>query len=100
MSNEFNHKEVLVLGAGPAGLTAAFVLENSGIKTKVIEADPNYVGGISRTVDNNGFKFDIGGHRFFTKSTIVQELWNQMLSHLSYYKYCTFLMFGGKNVQL
>jgi protoporphyrinogen oxidase len=80
LSNEFNHKEVLVLGAGPAGLTAAFVLENSGIKTKVIEADPNYVGGISRTVDNNGFKFDIGGHRFFTKSTIVQELWNQMLS--------------------
>lgn len=79
MSIESNHKEVLVLGAGPAGLTAAFVLETSGIKTKVLEADPNYVGGISRTVDNNGFKFDIGGHRFFTKSMIVQELWNQML---------------------
>lgn len=48
-----------MLGAGPAGLTAAFVLQESGIKTKVLEADPHYMGGISRTVNANGFKFDM-----------------------------------------
>ena len=80
MDGKNGWKEVLVLGAGPAGLTAAFVLQDSGIKTKVLEADTKYVGGISKTVTENGFKFDIGGHRFFTKSTIVQELWTRMLS--------------------
>lgn len=79
MGTEASSKEVLILGAGPAGLTSAFVLQESGIKTKVLEADPDYVGGISRTVNASGFKFDIGGHRFFTKSIVVQELWTRML---------------------
>ena len=79
MGTEASSKEVLILGAGPAGLTSAFVLQESGIKTKVLEADPDYVGGISRTVNARGFKFDIGGHRFFTKSIVVQELWTRML---------------------
>ena len=79
MGTEASSKEVLILGAGPAGLTSAFVLQETGIKTKVLEADPDYVGGISRTVNASGFKFDIGGHRFFTKSIVVQELWTRML---------------------
>ena len=79
MGTEASSKEVLILGAGPAGLTSAFVLQETGIKTKVLEADPDYVGGISRTVNESGFKFDIGGHRFFTKSIVVQELWTRML---------------------
>ena len=79
MGTESSSVEVLILGAGPAGLTAAFVLQESGFKTKVLEADPHYVGGISRTVNASGFKFDIGGHRFFTKSIVVQELWTRML---------------------
>ncbi|HWK50379.1 MAG TPA: NAD(P)-binding protein, partial [Steroidobacter sp.] len=59
------HSDVFVIGAGPAGLTAAYMLTKSGVPTRVIEADPKYVGGISRTVDYKGFLFDIGGHRFF-----------------------------------
>ena len=79
MINSESSKEVVILGAGPAGLTAAYVLNQSGLKSTTLEADPNSVGGISKTVDRDGFKFDIGGHRFFTKSPIVQELWRNML---------------------
>ena len=79
MIHSISSKEVVILGAGPAGLTAAYVLNQSGLKSTTLEADPNSVGGISKTVDRDGFKFDIGGHRFFTKSPIVQELWRNML---------------------
>jgi protoporphyrinogen oxidase len=58
---------VLVLGAGPAGLSAGYVLTKNRVETLVIEAEP-YVGGLARSVSLNGFTFDLGGHRFFTKN--------------------------------
>jgi len=71
--------DVLVIGAGPAGLTAAYLLTKVGRSVSVIERDPTYVGGISRTVNYKGFLFDIGGHRFFSKSKEVVDLWNEIL---------------------
>ena len=58
--------DVVVIGAGPAGLTAAYQLHKHGVASTVLEAD-DMVGGISRTVERDGWRFDIGGHRFFTK---------------------------------
>jgi protoporphyrinogen oxidase len=71
--------EVFVIGAGPAGLTAAYCLTKEARSVIVIERDPLYVGGISRTVDYKGFLFDIGGHRFFSKSKEVVALWREIL---------------------
>jgi protoporphyrinogen oxidase len=73
------HADVFVIGAGPAGLTAAYCLTKQNPSVIVIEKDPVYVGGISRTVEYNGFKFDIGGHRFFSKSKEVVDLWQEIL---------------------
>jgi protoporphyrinogen oxidase len=70
---------VVCIGAGPAGLTAAYLLTQAGIPVTVLEADPLYVGGISRTATYKGFAFDIGGHRFFSKSEEVENLWTEML---------------------
>lgn len=69
---------VLVIGAGPAGLTAARQLVEAGDAVIVVESD-SVVGGISRTVERDGWRFDIGGHRFFTKVTPVEEFWHQVL---------------------
>jgi protoporphyrinogen oxidase len=71
--------DVAIIGAGPAGLTAAYLLTKQGYKVTVIEKDERYVGGISRTVEHQGFRFDIGGHRFFSKSKEVVDLWNEIL---------------------
>ena len=71
--------DVAIIGAGPAGLTAAYLLSKSGYKVTVIEKDGHYVGGISRTVEYQGFRFDIGGHRFFSKAKEVVDLWNEIL---------------------
>ena len=71
--------DVAIIGAGPAGLTAAYQLTKLGYSVTVIEKDPVYVGGISRTVEHDGFRFDIGGHRFFSKSREVVDLWNEIL---------------------
>jgi protoporphyrinogen oxidase len=71
--------DVFVIGAGPAGLTAAYCLAKEACSVVVIERDPIYVGGISRTVDYKGFLFDIGGHRFFSKSKEVVALWRELL---------------------
>ena len=73
--------DVAIIGAGPAGLTAAYLLTKQGYSVAVIERDPVYVGGISRTVEHEGFRFDIGGHRFFSKSKEVVDLWNEILPH-------------------
>ncbi|MFN0219357.1 MAG: NAD(P)/FAD-dependent oxidoreductase [Hyphomicrobium sp.] len=74
-----SHSEVFVIGAGPAGLTASYLLTKQGLSTTVIEADPDYVGGISRTANYKDFLFDIGGHRFFSKSKEVVDLWKEIL---------------------
>jgi len=71
--------EIIVIGAGPAGLTAAYCLTKETPSVLVIEKDPVYVGGISRTVRYNGFLFDIGGHRFFSQSKEVVDLWQEIL---------------------
>jgi protoporphyrinogen oxidase len=71
--------DTLIIGAGPAGLTAAYTLAKAGHGVLVIERDRNYVGGISRAVSNKGFLIDIGGHRFVSKSREVVALWNEIL---------------------
>ena len=70
---------VAIIGAGPAGLTAAYLLSKNDVDVVVLEADPVYVGGISRTATYKGFHFDIGGHRFFSKSKAVEDLWTEIL---------------------
>jgi protoporphyrinogen oxidase len=67
------------MGAGPAGLTAARELTKHGIPVTVLESDPTYVGGIARTVEHRGYRFDIGGHRFFSKNDEVESLWTEIL---------------------
>jgi protoporphyrinogen oxidase len=75
----FADDQVVILGAGPAGLTAAYMLAKAGHRSvTVLEAD-NVVGGISRTAQYKGYRFDIGGHRFFTKIREVDDLWHEML---------------------
>lgn len=74
-----NSTKVAIIGAGPAGLTAAYLLAKSQTPVTVLEADPVYVGGISKTVKYKGFHFDIGGHRFFSKSKEVEDLWTELL---------------------
>ena len=69
----------LIIGAGPAGLTTAYQLAKGGAEVLVLEQDGEYVGGISRTAHYKGYLFDIGGHRFFSKSREVVELWNEIL---------------------
>src|SRR3954447_11889458 len=72
-------KSVAIIGAGPAGLTAAYQLAKHNVPVTVLEADPQYVGGISKTVKHDGFHFDIGGHRFFSKSQQVEDFWTEIL---------------------
>jgi len=72
-------KSLLVVGAGPAGLTAACDARDAGWDVTVLEKDPAYVGGISRTVCHEGYRFDIGGHRFFSKSAEVTAWWKKRL---------------------
>ncbi len=69
---------VVIVGAGPAGLTAAYELGARGVPTLTLEQD-RQVGGLARTVEYKGFRFDIGGHRFFTKVPVIAELWRAML---------------------
>ena len=71
-------EEIVIIGAGPAGLTAAYELGRRGHTATVFEAD-DVVGGISRTVERDGWRFDIGGHRFFTKVGRVEGFWHEIL---------------------
>jgi protoporphyrinogen oxidase len=72
-------RPVVVIGAGPAGLTAALLLARQGRPVVVAEASGE-VGGISQTVERDGWRFDLGGHRFFTKVPEVERLWHEVLS--------------------
>lgn len=79
-SAEQAQKHVVIMGAGPAGLTAAYELVvHQQVGVTVLEKDPCYVGGISRTVEHDGYRFDIGGHRFFSKSTEIENLWTEIM---------------------
>ncbi|MFM7509147.1 MAG: NAD(P)/FAD-dependent oxidoreductase [Actinomycetota bacterium] len=69
---------VVVIGAGPAGLTAAYQLSKANITSTILEAT-DVVGGISQTAERDGWRFDIGGHRFFTKVQPVEALWHEIL---------------------
>src|SRR5690242_17500465 len=68
MQGRQGDEQVVIMGAGPAGLTAAYELRRYDVPVTVIEKDPRFVGGISRTEQRDGYRFDIGGHRFFSKS--------------------------------
>src|SRR3989344_5054306 len=73
-------KTAVIVGAGPAGLTAAYeLLVRTDITPIVIERDPEYVGGISKTVNYKGNRLDLGGHRFFSKSDRVMRWWANVL---------------------
>ncbi|MCW8132030.1 MAG: NAD(P)/FAD-dependent oxidoreductase [Planctomycetota bacterium] len=71
-------RRVVIIGAGPAGLTAAYEFAKHGWKATVLEADAQ-VGGLARTVQYRGFRFDLGGHRFFSKSQEIEDLWQEIL---------------------
>jgi len=73
-----NNKPVVTLGAGPAGLAAAYELIKQGVQPIVLEK-ADKVGGIARTETYKDYYFDIGGHRFFTKIDRVNKLWHEML---------------------
>jgi protoporphyrinogen oxidase len=77
--NGLSPSTVVIMGAGPAGLTAAWELVHRGVDVEVLEADPEKVGGIARTASYKDFRFDIGGHRFFTKASEVNKLWHEIL---------------------
>ena len=72
-------KRTVVVGAGPAGLTCAAELIENGVPVLVLDKDPHYVGGIARTVEYHGYRFDIGGHRFFSKSQEITQWWKRRL---------------------
>ncbi|HJY83825.1 MAG TPA: NAD(P)/FAD-dependent oxidoreductase [Candidatus Binatia bacterium] len=69
---------VVIIGAGPAGLTAAYELTKLGLRSVILEAD-SQVGGLARTVNYRGYRFDIGGHRFFSKVPLINALWQEIL---------------------
>lgn len=76
----YSSDRVVIIGGGPAGLTAAYELAKHGKAAVVLEAD-NIVGGIARTVNYKGYLFDIGGHRFFSKWDEVNQIWREILGH-------------------
>ncbi|MDP9294534.1 MAG: NAD(P)/FAD-dependent oxidoreductase [Actinomycetota bacterium] len=70
---------IAVLGGGPAGLTAGYLLARKGVPVIVFEAE-DQVGGLAKTEVRDGFRFDLGGHRFFTKSKVVDDLWHEVMN--------------------
>jgi protoporphyrinogen oxidase len=71
-------KTAIIIGAGPAGLTAAYELCKAGLRPIVLEQDA-LVGGLAKTINHKGFRFDIGGHRFYTKVKAADDLWREVL---------------------
>lgn len=79
MNNSDKKTAVLCIGGGPAGLTASYLLAKKNVPVTIVEADTRYLGGIAKTVSYKGFFWDIGGHRFFSKSEEVMTLWKEIL---------------------
>ena len=77
MANDIT-QTTLVLGGGPAGLTAGYLLGKRDRDVVVLEAE-DQVGGLAKTVERDGYRFDLGGHRFFTKALEVDDLWHEVL---------------------
>lgn len=75
---EHGDKTVIVIGAGPAGLTAAYELCKANIPSIVLEQEKQ-VGGLAKTINHKGFRFDIGGHRFYTKAPAAEQIWREVL---------------------
>ncbi len=95
--SEVHDLKPVVIGAGPAGLTAAYELERHGIVSTILEADTERVGGISQTAQYKGYRFDIGGHRFFSKNKDVEELWSDWLeSDMISVPRMSRILYGGK----
>ena len=78
LSPESISPHTVVIGAGPAGLTCAYELLRGGVTSVVLEKE-TLVGGLSRTDEYKGYLFDIGGHRFYTKLPMVEEMWREVL---------------------
>lgn len=72
-------KKVIIIGAGPAGLTAAYELLKKGNVKPIILEENDFIGGISRTATYKGNRMDIGGHRFFSKDQQVMDIWNELM---------------------
>jgi len=75
---EMREKPTVVIGGGPAGLTAGYLLARHGLPVVVLEAE-DQVGGIAKTAVRDGYRFDLGGHRFFTKVKEVDDLWHEIM---------------------
>ena len=75
---ELRTKPTVILGAGPAGLTAGYLLSKQGLPVVILEAE-DQVGGIAKTAVRDGYRFDLGGHRFFTKVQEVDDLWHEIM---------------------
>ena len=76
---DMNRKRAVIIGAGPAGLTAAYeLLDKTDIKPIIFEKS-NDIGGLSKTVNYKGNRIDLGGHRFFSKSDRVMQWWKKIM---------------------
>ncbi len=74
-----DNEQIVIIGAGPAGLTAAYELQRQGCANVLILEEEEQAGGISKTINFNGWRMDIGGHRFFSKSKRILDWWNEIL---------------------
>lgn len=81
MQKQTREYECCILGAGPAGLSAAYELINNGVKDIIIIEKNELVGGLSRTEIKENYRFDVGPHRFYTKNNMINNLWHKMLGN-------------------
>lgn len=90
-------RSTLVIGAGPTGLSTAYKLALNKLSVEVLEASPDYVGGLARTEVRDGYRFDIGGHRFYTGVKEIMTFWKDILgSNFIERKRLSRIYYGGK----